>query len=304
MSSWTWRVRALRARAGAVISSVSGRYRSWWALDDHEEGRAFEEVIDLILSIWADNPGMHVYHFNHYEPTAFRKLVGRHVTRAEQLDRLLRAERFVDLYPVTRQSVRAGVESYSIKQLEQYTGYTRQVPLASVAEPRQAVELSLEAHAPRVIDEEIRRAVQDYNEDDCRSTEALRNWLESLRAALEAEGASVPRPADKAEEGDKPIPEVQQRAVEIRERIHAGLTPGAADSTHAQHPLWILSYLVDWHRRELNAECWEYYRLRDLPEDDLLPGRAHPVGRRGVRLRAAAGPAPTSGIWCLRARAR
>ena len=42
-----------------------------------------------------------------------------YVTRVEALDRLLRAERFVDLYPIARQAVRCGVESYSIKQLEQ-----------------------------------------------------------------------------------------------------------------------------------------------------------------------------------------
>ena len=64
---------------------------------------------------------MHVYHFNHYEPTAFKKLVGRYVSRGEQMDRLLRSDRFVDLYPIVKQAVRAGVESYSIKQLEQYS---------------------------------------------------------------------------------------------------------------------------------------------------------------------------------------
>jgi predicted RecB family nuclease len=77
-------------------------YRAWWALNDAEEQRAFEQVIDLIMAAWDADPGMHVYHFNHYEPTAFKKLMGRYVTRGEQLDRLLWAERFVDLYPDSR----------------------------------------------------------------------------------------------------------------------------------------------------------------------------------------------------------
>ena len=150
-------------------------YKAFWALDDGEEKRAFEEVMDLITAACEADPGMHVYHFNHYEPTAFKKLAGRYVTRVEALDALLRAERFVDLYPIVRQAVRAGVESYSIKKLEQFTGYARQVELKNVHEPLMAVELALDAKAPALITTEIRDAVQGYNDDDCRSTQARAN---------------------------------------------------------------------------------------------------------------------------------
>jgi uncharacterized protein len=34
-----------------------------------------------------------------------------------------------------------------------------------------------------------------------------------------------------------------------------------------------LAYLVDWHRREDKSEWWEYFRLRDLPEQDLFEER-------------------------------
>ncbi len=43
---------------------------------------------------------MHVYHYAPFEPGAFKRLMGRYATREQQLDRLLRAERFVDLYGV------------------------------------------------------------------------------------------------------------------------------------------------------------------------------------------------------------
>ena len=79
------------------------------------------------------DPGMHVYHFGHYEPTTFKRLMGRYATRGEQLDELLRGERFVDLHAVVRQALRAGVESYSIKKLEQFYGFTRAFPLARCA---------------------------------------------------------------------------------------------------------------------------------------------------------------------------
>ena len=259
---------------GAYLGTPEGApYVAFWAMDDAQEKAAFEAVMDLIVRAWEADPGMHVYHFNHYEPTAFKKLMGRYVTRGEELDRLLRAERFVDLYPIVKQSVRAGVESYSIKQLEQYYGYTRQVALPNVREPLVAVEMALEAGAPDAISIEVRDAVQGYNEDDCRSTEALRDWLESMRYACEAEGVAVPRPEDKTEDAAKPAPPVQQEAVALRHRLLAAIPPEASHAAHPDHPTWLLAYLVDWHRREFNAECWEYFRLRDMPEEDLLDER-------------------------------
>ena len=99
------------------------------------------------MQTWAADPGMHVYHFGHYEPAALKKLMGRYATRGDELDRLLRAERFVDLHAVVRQSLRAGVESYSIKQLERFYGFAREIDLRVAAAERHSVELSLEAGA-------------------------------------------------------------------------------------------------------------------------------------------------------------
>lgn len=250
-----------------------GGYRAWWATSDAEEKAAFEEVMDLILAAWQADPGMHVYHFNHYEPTAFKKLVGRHVTRGEALDRLLRAERFVDLYPIVRQSVRCGVESYSIKQLEQYTGYARRVALARASQPLMAVELALEAGAPGDITDEIREAVQGYNEDDCRSTEALRDWLEGLRAAAMAGGEDVPRPETVSGDPSPAVSDLQQEVEKLRARLLEGLPPDGAEAGHPDHARWLLAFLIDWHKREENADWWEYFRLKEMPAEDLVDER-------------------------------
>ena len=50
------------------------------------------------------------------------------------------------------------------------------------------------------ISDETKATVQAYNEDDCRSTATLRDWLEKQRAKLIAAGADVPRrqPGDNA----------------------------------------------------------------------------------------------------------
>ena len=138
--------------------------------------------------------------------------MGRYATRAEQLDELLRGERFVDLYAVVRQALRAGVESYSIKKLEQFYGFARALPLHDAAVHLQAIELALEGQRawrpfPTKRVPRSRRTTQD----DCRSTEALRDWLERLRAELEAQGTAVPRPTPKAGEANEKVGELERR---------------------------------------------------------------------------------------------
>ena len=113
---------------GWVSTSGSFEYSADWAFDDTAEKRAFEGTIDRIIAALDVDPRLHVYHFGHYEPSALKRLMGRYATRGEELDRLLRGERFVDLHRVVRGALRAGVESYSIKQLEGLTGFQRAVP--------------------------------------------------------------------------------------------------------------------------------------------------------------------------------
>ncbi len=122
------------------------------------EKRAFEELIDFITERRRRHPGLHVYHYNHYEPTsvdhltelhgtrqeAVGWLMGRFATREDEVDHLFRLGVFVDLYRVARQGMRAGVESYSIKRLEPLCGYTRQLPLRDATENLIAFEAALE----------------------------------------------------------------------------------------------------------------------------------------------------------------
>ncbi len=182
-------------------------YLRWWAFDEREERAAFEEVIDLIIAALRDNPSMHVYHYAPYEPSAFKRLMGRYATRAEELDRLLRGGRFVDLYAIVRQAMWAGVESYSIKRLEPLYGFTRDVDLGRANQSLAAMEQALWLGQARELPREARDVVEGYNRDDCVSTLRLREWLERVREEAVAGGAEVPRPVasgDAAERARSP----------------------------------------------------------------------------------------------------
>src|SRR4029077_12413006 len=156
-------------------------YTQIWAYDRLGEKRAFEELIDFITERRARHPGLHVYHYNHYEPTsvdhltelhgtrqeAVGALMGRFATREDEVDDLFRLGVFVDLYRVVRQGVRAGVESYSIKRLEPLCAYRRQWELPEATSNLIAFENSLEYGTARAAAAE-RLVVAGYNEDDCR----------------------------------------------------------------------------------------------------------------------------------------
>ena len=65
------------------------RYTPIWAFDRRDEKRAFEELVDFITSRRARCPGLHVYHYNHYEPTSVDHLTELHGTRQEAVGVLM-----------------------------------------------------------------------------------------------------------------------------------------------------------------------------------------------------------------------
>jgi predicted RecB family nuclease len=65
------------------------RYTQFWAFDRASEKQAFEGLIDFITERRARRPGLHVYHYNHYEPTAVDHLSELHETRQEAVGRLM-----------------------------------------------------------------------------------------------------------------------------------------------------------------------------------------------------------------------
>ena len=261
--------------------------RSDWALSRSDEKRAFEAFVDFIMDRWKLFPGLHIFHYAPYEPAALKRLMGRYATREDEIDRMLRARLFVDLYGVVRHSVRASVESYSIKKLEPFYTFERSVPLAEVNAALGTLQAHLELEDIPAIDDKLRATVAGYNQDDCFSAAALRDWLETHRSQLVAQGTDVPRPQHDADgEANEKITAWLLRINLIIERLTADVSTEPAERTNSQHARWILANVLDWHRREQKAVWWEYFRLAGLSEEDLLSERA---GISGLKFVGAAG---------------
>lgn len=246
------------------------KYTGKWALTRDEERQAFEEFVDWIMARWQADPNLHIYHYAPYEPAALKRLMGRYGTREDEVDRMLRAGLFVDLYGIIRQSIRASVESYSIKQLEQFYDFKRTIPLAQANAALSSLQSFLELNDESQVTEEEKMIVEGYNRDDCISARRLRDWLESIREHLVAGGAEISRLPPETGAPPEKVDEWSQRVSALHARLTAEVPTDEAARTPDQQARWILGNILDWHRREGKAGWWEYFRLSALTSEDLF----------------------------------
>ena len=261
-------------------------YRAFWAMSPADEKRAFEEFVDAMIARWRQHPAMHIYHFAHYEPSALKRLMGKHGTRENEVDRLLRAGRFVDLHAVARQGIRASVERYGLKELEPLFGFGRDVDLDQAGLARRRLEWALELGRPGEVLDADRTAVEGYNRDDCVATAALRDWLEGLRAEWEAEGVAISRPELKSGDASEGVKDRRAEVAAVFDPLVAGLPEDSSTFDILERGRWLLAHSLDYFRRENNVVWWEFFERRKLElegafDDRKAVGGLVPLGVAG-----------------------
>ena len=233
------------------------------------ERAAFERFMDVATRIRARNPGAHIYHFAPYEPAALKRLMGRHATRQVELDALLRGGAFVDLHAVVKRALIAGVERYSIKDLEPFFGYARAQDLRAAAASRRIVEHAVAAGDAGPALAGHFAVVEDYNREDCESAGRLRDWLEGLRTAAVGAGHALPRPERRSGDASAPISELDQDLAHLRQGLLEDVPVDPAARSNSGQARFALAHMMEFHRREDKAGWWEYFRLQALEERDL-----------------------------------
>jgi predicted RecB family nuclease len=242
-------------------------FKALWAHDRAGEKAMFEAFIDRVIARLDADPTMHVYHYAPYEPTAVKRLMGRHATREDDVDRLLRGGVFVDLYRVVRQGVRVSAESYSIKQVEKLYMPAREGPVTDAGFSVVAYERWMETTDQSILDD-----IEAYNRDDCVSTWMLRDWLEERRHDAAATWPELdwsrPSIVDGAptEEGATTQAETAERARRLTEDVPAD----KIERTEEQQARWLLAGLLDWHRREAKPQWWAWFTLRGASPEELF----------------------------------
>ena len=260
---------------GFVTVSPSGDpdYTALWGLSIDQEKEKFERLVDWVMERWASYQDMHIYHFGSYEPGAIKRLMGRHATRETEVDQMLRAGLFVDLHRAVRGGLRAAVESYSIKDLEKFFGYVREVPLSEANAALYAVSAPLELGEPASISEEAMRAVEGYNRDDCVATYQLREWLERIRHDLVEKGAIIERPRQQDPAPSDNLTAWQEMVDELASRIAGDLGTAPPVEDQEGTARWVLANILEWHRREDKAFWWNYFRMCDSSVEELVDER-------------------------------
>jgi len=244
-------------------------FRFRWGHDAIEERRAFEETLDWMADHLARHPGAHVYHYAPYEITALRRLSTLHASREAVLDRLLRERRFVDLYAVLRQAVRTSEPNLSLKTMEIFFADKREGAVTKADQSVVEYKSWQQTGEQRVLD-----GILAYNKVDCENTEALRDWLVSLRMAdlpWREVGAVAAVPDEKSEEREAEEQRVQ--------RLIAAINDGGMLSTPEAREL--VGHLVEFHRRADKPALWAMFdrcerEAEELVEDTECVGAIQP----------------------------
>lgn len=250
-----------------------GEYYALWAKNEKEEKEIFEQFIDFAFKQKQEDPSLHIYHYAPYEVTAFKRLMGKYASRETEIDIFLRSHTFVDLYTVVRQSVRASVEKYSIKDLEVFFGYERKMDLRQLSSHKSQLELLLQTKNIDKLTKKTKDAVQLYNQDDCQSLIRLQEWLEEIRSSLIKQGENIPRPVDEDGAASDNITAHQERIGPIMNSLLDGIPSIRTERNRIEQARYILAHMLDWYRREKKSFWWEFFRLKELPEDQLLEER-------------------------------
>ncbi len=222
---------------------------------------------------WTLHPSLHIYHFGGYESGALKRLATRYVTRQDELDRLLRGGRLVDLHALLRESVRAGIERYGLKEMEPITGFSRSADLSEASYVRRRFELALETGDAGALSPEIAAVIEAYNRDDCLSAARLRAWLEEQRASLLDAGEEIPRPETVDEAPSDAVRDRDARIDRIASRLLRGLPEDPTACDAEQHGRWLLAQMLGYFRREEKCGWWEQFRLEQLSLDELMDER-------------------------------
>jgi len=261
---------------GMWLPDDEPRFRCFWGTDRSAEKTAFENFIDFIVERRARFPAMHVYHYADYEKTALRKLAQRHRTREDEVDDLLRAEVFVDLYAVVRQALVISQESYSIKSVEKFYDFKR---TAGVGHGDESI-VQFEKWRADPSDTAILASIEEYNKEDCDSTWQLREWLLKLRGEANARrGSEIPfrplkqagtpchvPPVEGCKKCDKRVREEREeaRTTALQHRFLDDLPPVQTEAdlrglTDEQRARFLFGNLLAYHRREDKPVFWRFF---------------------------------------------
>ncbi|MEG4505373.1 TM0106 family RecB-like putative nuclease [Microcoleus sp. F6_B4] len=142
------------------------KFHGFLAESAAEEGAIWEQFLELM---WA-YPIAPIFHFCDYEVKTFKRLAKLYNTPAYLWKPVLK--RFVDIHKQVTQKAIMPVESYALKPIARWLGFDWRDAKANGAQCVCWYDDWL-----RTGDRSLLEAIVRYNEDDCRATYVVKDWL-------------------------------------------------------------------------------------------------------------------------------
>ncbi len=142
------------------------KFHGFLAESAAEEGAIWEQFLELM---WA-YPIAPIFHFCDYEVKTFKRLAKLYKTPAYLWKPVLK--RFVDIHKQVTQKAIMPVESYALKPIARWLGFDWRDAKANGAQCVCWYDDWLKTG-----DRSILEAIVRYNEDDCRATYVVKDWL-------------------------------------------------------------------------------------------------------------------------------
>ncbi|MGP1386337.1 MAG: TM0106 family RecB-like putative nuclease [Thainema sp.] len=129
-----------------------------------------EQVWQDLLDLFDRHPYAPIYHFCPYEAQTMRRLAEKYNASPAHIDWIV--DRFVDLHQLVTTTVTLPVESYALKHIARWIGFDWRD-----ADANGAQSICWYANWLETCDRTYLEAILRYNEDDCRATYHLKDWL-------------------------------------------------------------------------------------------------------------------------------
>ncbi|MEL7419222.1 MAG: TM0106 family RecB-like putative nuclease [Cyanobacteria bacterium J06555_3] len=142
------------------------KFYAFLAENLEDEGKIWQEFLDFI-ELYPDAP---IYHYSEYEADTIKRLSRLYDTPREQRKEVL--SRLVDLHFWVTKAVIFPVESYSLKAIGNWIGFYWRETTGSGDQSVCWYDQWLNTG-----DRALLELILSYNEDDCRATRHLKDWL-------------------------------------------------------------------------------------------------------------------------------
>ncbi len=147
------------------------------------EQQVWQQFLDLVHRY----PEAPIFHFCAYEVQTVERLARLYDTPMPMIETLL--ERFIDLHVWVTKTVSLPIESYTLKLIARWVGFQWRNSEANGAQSIYWYSQWLETCDRTFLD-----TILHYNEDDCRATYAVKDWLATFLEQQAASSNVLPSP--------------------------------------------------------------------------------------------------------------